>query len=45
MEVGNEIKKYGQSIKVTQEELAEKIYVTRQTVSNWERGVSQTKRY
>ena len=29
----------------TQEELAEKIYVTRQTVSNWERGVSQTKRY
>lgn len=38
MEVGNQIKKYRQSIKLTQEELAEKIYVTRQTVSNWERG-------
>lgn len=40
MEVGNQIKKYRQSIKLTQEELAEKIYVTRQTVSNWERGLS-----
>lgn len=38
MEVGNQIKKYRQSIKLTQEELAEKIYVTRQTVSNWENG-------
>lgn len=38
MEVGNQIKKYRQSIKLTREELAEKIYVTRQTVSNWERG-------
>ena len=38
MEVGNQIKKYRQSINLTQEELAEKIYVTRQTVSNWEYG-------
>lgn len=38
MKVGNQIKKYRQSIKLTQEELAEKIYVTRQTVSNWENG-------
>ena len=27
---------------LSQEELAEKIYVTRQSVSNWENGVSQT---
>ena len=39
MEVGNQIKKYRQSIKLTQEELAEKIYVTRQTVSNWENDI------
>ena len=38
MKVGNQIKKYRQSIKLTQEKLAEKIYVTRQTVSNWENG-------
>lgn len=38
MEVGNQIKKYRQCINLTQEELAEKIYVTRQTVSNWENG-------
>lgn len=30
---------------LSQEELAEKLYVSRQTISNWERGVSQTKRY
>ena len=40
MKVGNQIKKYRQSIKLTQEKLAEKIYVTRQTVSNWENGGS-----
>ena len=27
---------------MSQEELAEKVYVTRQTVSNWETGVSQS---
>lgn len=30
---------------LSQEELAEKLYVSRQTISNWERDVSQTKRY
>ena len=29
----------------SQEELAEKVFVTRQAVSRWENGVSQTKRY
>ena len=29
----------------TQEELANKLNVVRQTVSKWEKGVSQTKRY
>ena len=27
---------------MTQEDLAEKMFVTRQTVSNWENGVSQS---
>ncbi len=30
---------------ISQQELADKIHVTRQTVSCWERGVSQTKGY
>ena len=34
-------KKYGWS----QEELAERLDISRQSVSKWERGVSQTKRY
>ena len=29
----------------TQEELANRLHVTRQTISKWEKGVSQTKRY
>lgn len=29
----------------TQEEIAEKINVSRQSVAKWENGVSQTKRY
>lgn len=30
---------------LTQEQLAERLYVTSTTVSKWERGVSQTKGY
>ena len=30
---------------MSQEELAQSLYVTRQAVSRWENGVSQTKRY
>lgn len=36
MKIGSQIKKYRQEAKLSQEELAEKIYVTRQTISNWE---------
>ena len=38
MEVGAQIKKYRSSMGISQEELAEKVYVSRQTVSNWETG-------
>ena len=38
MEVSTQIKKYRSNMKISQEELAEKIYVSRQTVSNWETG-------
>ena len=38
MEVGAQIKKYRSNMGITQEELAEKVYVSRQTVSNWETG-------
>lgn len=30
---------------LSQDDLAEKVMVTRQAVSRWENGVSQTKRY
>jgi len=36
LEIGTQIKKYRTAMKLSQEELAEKIYVTRQTISNWE---------
>lgn len=36
MELNKQIKKYRTNMDMSQEELAEKIYVTRQTVSNWE---------
>ncbi len=40
MEISTQIKKYRNTMKLSQEELAEKIYVTRQTISNWENGKS-----
>lgn len=40
MEIGNQIRKYRAELGISQEELAEKIYVTRQTVSNWENAKS-----
>jgi transcriptional regulator with XRE-family HTH domain len=36
LELGSQIKKYRADINLSQEDLAEKIYVTRQTISNWE---------
>lgn len=40
MEVGSQIKKYRGNMGISQENLAEKVYVSRQTVSNWETGKS-----
>lgn len=40
MEISAQIKKYRNTMELSQEELAEKIYVTRQTISNWENGKS-----
>ena len=40
MEIGAQIKKYRDAQGLSQEALAEKIFVTRQTVSNWETGKS-----
>lgn len=36
MEISTQIKKYRNAMELSQEDLAEKIYVTRQTISNWE---------
>ncbi|MGL5614823.1 MAG: helix-turn-helix domain-containing protein [Sarcina sp.] len=36
MEVGKQIKKYRGEMKISQEQLAEEIFVSRQTISNWE---------
>ena len=36
MELYAQIKKYRKSLNLSQEELAEKVYVTRQTISKWE---------
>ena len=38
MEVGKQIKRFRQDLKLSQEELAGKTFVTRQTISNWENG-------
>ncbi|GAB6110137.1 helix-turn-helix domain-containing protein [Fusibacter bizertensis] len=36
MELGKQIKKYRSELMLSQETLAEKVYVSRQTISNWE---------
>ena len=36
MELSKQIKKYRTEANLSQEELADKIYVSRQTISNWE---------
>lgn len=36
MEIGKQIKKYRTEQKLSQDDLADKVYVTRQTISNWE---------
>ncbi|HAB59818.1 MAG TPA: transcriptional regulator [Lachnospiraceae bacterium] len=40
MELNTQIKKYRTNMNLTQDELAEKVYVTRQTISNWENNKS-----
>ena len=40
MELNAQIKRYRTELGLSQEELAEKVYVTRQTISNWENGKS-----
>ncbi len=38
MELSTQIKKYRKELSLSQDELAEKIFVSRQSVSNWENG-------
>lgn len=40
MELGNQIRKYRNGLALSQDALAEKVYVSRQTISNWENGKS-----
>lgn len=40
MELNKQIKKYRTILNLSQEDLAQKVYVTRQTISNWENGKS-----
>ena len=40
MELGKQIKKHRQEVQLSQEELAERVYVFRQTISNWENDKS-----
>ena len=41
MTIGKNIKRCRTGLGLTQDQLAERLYVTRQTVSSWERGASQ----
>ena len=40
MELGNQVRKYRNALSLSQDALAEKVYVSRQTISNWENGKS-----
>ena len=40
MELGKQIKKYRRNFSLSQEDLAEKVYVSRQSISNWENDKS-----
>ena len=40
MELGKQIKKYRQEVQLSKEELADRVYVSRQTISNWENDKS-----
>lgn len=40
-EIGNKIRKYRKECGLTQEQLAEKINVTKSRVSNWEQGINR----
>ena len=42
MEIEKKLKDVRMQAGLTQEQVAEKIMVSRQTVSNWENGISQT---
>lgn len=43
--VGSNIRHYRQLHHLSQNDLANELHISRQTISKWERGVSQTKRY
>ena len=45
VEFGEKVKRTREEKGMTQQTLANHLYVTRQTVSRWECGVSQTKGY
>lgn len=42
MKIGSQIRKYRNNMELSQEQLAGKIYVSRQTVSNWEEHIKET---
>ncbi len=42
MELGSQIRKRRQALGLSQDELAARVYATRQSVSNWENGVSHS---
>lgn len=45
MTFGKTLKERRSQLDLTQQEVAKKLYISRQTISNWENGVSQTKGY